>query len=361
MLDNEPDFRRVIAALEHEEPDRVPLVEAAVDYEIMGRFLGHPVVDSDIAAQVNFWKAAGYDYVPLTVGMMSPGGVTKDSQISKTIQNVVLRDAPERENANAWNLEQRSFIHTERDLEDFPWAEAARLDTSKFYQIAPLLPPGMKVVALSGKIFTLSWMLMGFENFAINSVTNQAFVQRLVEKVARIQLAGLREVAGLPYVAAAWAVDDLCFGSGPILRPTVLRKTIFPWYEEFGAICRSHGLHFLFHTDGVVWDLIDDLLGLGIRALHPIDPTCMDIDEVKLRVGQRLCIMGNISNELLQNGTPKEVAELTKRRLHTLGPGGGYCLGSGNSVPAWARLDNYRAMLAADFAYGRYPLPAALC
>lgn len=156
--------------------------------------------------------------------------------------------------------------------------------------------------------------------------------------------------------AAVWAVDDIAFGTGPIIRPQDLRKFIFPWYEEFGKICHDHGLYFFFHTDGVVWDLVEDLIALGVDALHPIDPTCMDIVAVKCKVGERLTLIGNISNQLLEEGTPAEVTALTQQRLREVAPGGGYCLGSGNSVPDWAKIENYKAMITTALQYGRYPI-----
>ena len=355
MPDIAPDFSRVIAALHHEEPDRVPLAEAIVDFEIMSQFLGRTVSDDDVASQVAFWSQAGYDYVPLTVGMMRPGGVTKDSQISKVIQETILTDAPA-EDDEAWNLWKKPRIHTEEDLESFPWDVAAKLDFSKFTEIQAHLPDGMKIIAMSGKIFTMAWMLMGFENFAVNLKLNPPFVARVIEKVAQIQLDGLRHIAGLPHVAAVWAVDDIAGGTGPILSRQTLRESLFPWYEEFGKICHDRGLYFFYHTDGVLWDLMEDLIALGVDALHPIDPTCMDIEEVKRRVGDRLCLIGNISNEILEVGTPEEVVALTKTRLKALAPGGGYCLGSGNSVPDWARIENYQAMRETCLRYGHYPI-----
>ena len=54
-----PDFNRIAATLHHQEPDRVPLAEAAVDYKIMSRFLGREVRDEDVAGQVEFWRQAG--------------------------------------------------------------------------------------------------------------------------------------------------------------------------------------------------------------------------------------------------------------------------------------------------------------
>ncbi len=225
-----------------------------------------------------------------------------------------------------------------------------------FKEVQAFLPPGMKIIAMSGKIFTLAWMLMGFENFAINLKANPQFILKVIEKVARIQLEGLRQVARMPNVAAAWAVDDLAFKNGPMIRPEDLRKFLFPWYEEFGRMCRENGLYFFFHSDGVMWEMIEDLIAIGVNALHPIDPTCMDIEKVKPLVKNRLAIFGNISNELLEKGTPHEVAELTRLRLRKLAPGGGYCLGSGNSVPDWARIDNYRAMIETCLKDGRYPI-----
>lgn len=104
MSDLRPDFRRVVTTLHHEEPDRVPLAEISVDYEIMSRFLGRPVTDDDLAAQVEFWTQAGYDYIPLTVGMMRPGAVTRDSQISKVIQEVLLKGTADEGSDEAWDI-----------------------------------------------------------------------------------------------------------------------------------------------------------------------------------------------------------------------------------------------------------------
>jgi len=96
-----PDFTRIEAVLNHTEPDRVPLAEAAIGYAIMSQFLGRPVTDEDVAAQVEFWARAGYDYALFTVGMMRPGGVTQDSQVSKIMSQTLAREDSDPE---AWNL-----------------------------------------------------------------------------------------------------------------------------------------------------------------------------------------------------------------------------------------------------------------
>jgi uroporphyrinogen decarboxylase len=355
MIKAQPDFNRIVTTLQHQEPDRVPLAEVAIDYKIMSQFLGREVRDDDVAAQVEFWAQAGYDYTLLTVGLMRPGGVTQDSQISKVIDKSIVEDKNEQEE-EAWNVWKKARIHSPADLESFPWEKAALLDFSNFHQVQQYLPDGMKVIATSGKIFTLAWMLMGFENFGTSLILDPAFTGEVIERVAKIQLDGLKQVVTLPNVTAVWAVDDIAFGTGPIIHPRDLRKYIFPWYEEFSSICHEHGVYFFFHTDGVVWDFIEDLIALGVDALHPIDPTCMDIVALKNKVGSRLALIGNISNQLLEEGTPAEVAELTKQRLREIAPGGGYCLGSGNSVPDWATIENYKAMIETALQYGNYPI-----
>ncbi len=102
--------------------------------------------------------------------------------------------------------------------------------------------------------------------------------------------------------------------------------------------------------------LMEDLIELGLDVLQPIDPTCMDIVKVKEMYGDRLCLVGNVANELLRSGIPDDVEAAVKYLLRKVAPDGGYCLGSGNSVPEWANFENYMAMREATLKYGNYPI-----
>jgi len=357
---NKPDFQRVVAALNHKEADRIPLIEAAISYEIMSKYLNKEVKSDDVKTQVEFWTKAGYDCIPLTAGMMEPGKVTMDSNISRAIKNKfknkLMNDPDACSVDEAWNLEKRAAIQEESDFDLFPWEDAANIDYSKFYKVQEYLPENMKIVALSGKIFTLSWLLMGYENFSINLLLNTDFVKKVIDKVASIQFKALETVINIQNVAALWVVDDLAFGTGMIINPGYYRELIFPWYKKFAETCHKNGKYLFFHSDGLLWDVIDDLVEIGIDALHPIDPTCMDIVEVKRKAAGRLCVFGNVPNDLLMTGTPEEVADYTKKLIKTVGLGGGYCVGSGNSVPEWASIDNYRTMIDTVMNYGKYPI-----
>ena len=349
-----PDFERLRRTVRHEPTDRVPLFELLVEFEIQSRFLGRPVTYENLAAQVEFWTKAGYDYIPLVAGMMRPGKVTADSSISRTLRAALEKEGADTSDDRSWNLEYTPFILDRRRFDLFPWAEAAAVDIAQFHDVRPLLPEGMKVVAVSGKIFTLSWMLMGFENFAESLLADPDLAADVVRRVAEIQLQALDRILALPHVAAVCAVDDMAYSQGPIISPSLLRKYILPWYRQVATRCHESGRLFFLHSDGDLSALMDDLIGLGLDALHPIDPTAMDIVEVKRHWGDRLCLFGNVDLELLRSGSVDEVRARVRDLLRQVAPGGGYGIGSGNSVPSWARLENYQAMRETALEFGRY-------
>jgi uroporphyrinogen decarboxylase len=352
-MEFEPNFDRLRKAMHHEEPDRLPLMEALVAYEIQSQFLGRKVEDSDLKSQVEFWVKAGYDSFPLTVGMMSPGEVTRESSIYRVVQESLRKDEEE---VVPWNIEENGVITSPPDFDRFPWEKAAMLDFSKFHDIQPFLPGGMKILACSGKVFTVTWMLMGFQNFCLSFYMQKELVSKVFRKVGEIQIQGARELSKIPNLGALWVVDDLSYGSGPMIDPKLFREYVFPWYEELGALAKKQGLLFFFHSDGNIWPILDDLISIGFDAIHPIDPTSMDIREVKRKVGSKLGIMGNISTDLLSRGTPEEIRKITRETIRDVAPGGGYALGSGNSVPNWARFENYQAMREAALQFGKYPI-----
>ncbi len=354
-MDFKPDFERIRKTARHQEPDRLPMLEVLVDYPIQSQFLGKEVRSDDLSAQLEFWIKAGYDYIPLTVGMMSPGKVTEESAISKVIKEHMLKDS-EKNDATAWNLEHSHFINDRNDFERFPWDILAKLDFGNIRAIREMLPEKMKVIALSGKIFTLTWMLMGFNNFAAKLVMEEDLVADVFRKVAEIQFKCLEEIFKMPHVGGVWLVDDIAFGTGPMIAPDALRKHVFPWYREIARRCHENDRLVILHTDGDLALLMEDIIGLGIDILHPIDPTCMDIEAVKKKYGHRIAIAGNVANELLRSASPVEIEDRVKHLIRNLAPGGGYLLCSGNSVAEWSRFENYMAMRAATFRYGAYPI-----
>jgi uroporphyrinogen decarboxylase len=127
--------------------------------------------------------------------------------------------------------------------------------------------------------------------------------------------------------------------------------------EAMGAICREKGLPFILHSDGNLWEILPDLLACGINALHPVEPKAMDSRELKARFGSKFCLLGNIEiGETLTLGTPADVQAEVRERIRALAPGGGYAVGSSNTVAHYVPLENFETMLRSTRQYGRYPI-----
>lgn len=354
-MECKPDFDRFIMAANHREADRVPLCEGTIGYAIQSRFLGWEVKPEDLASQVRFYAEAGYDYFPVVIALIRPGKVTEESKITGLLKEMVLEKNPNETDPKKWNLECTSFIHDRIDFERFPW-HAAEIDYKQLEDVQELLPEGMKVLAINGKIFTLTWMLMGFENFCMKLMLEPELVQDVLEKVADIHFRALGTILSKEFVGAVRVTDDLAFGSGPIVAPELFKRFVLPWYRKMADKCHERGRLFIMHTDGDVSELMEDLIDIGVDVLHPVDPTCMDIFKVKRKWGARISLNGNVPNEMLRNGTAEDVRRYTIRLLKEVAPGGGYFLGAGNSVPDWSNFENYMIMRETAIKEGAYPI-----
>lgn len=344
-MDRNTDFERVRRALTREgEPDCVPNMELWVDTAVMERFLGekidtdgHRVTPKSVGQVVNFWHKAGYDYAHIVPRYKFP---KKGDQGKVEV------------------AEHRGLIASWEDFHRYPWPEPDDVDFGPVEVAISVLRPGMKLISgtLSG-VFEESWFIMGFETFAMSLAEDPALVRAVTERVGSLMLEIIRKVAAMDGVGAIWHSDDIGHKTGTMISPRHLREYIFPWYRRMGEVCRLQNKPFIYHSDGCLWQVLDDLIDCGFDGLHPIEPLGMDIVELKKRYGDRLCLIGNIGLEKeLTLGTPADVEARVKERIAQLAPGGGYACGSSNSVTYYVPLENYLAMLKAVNRYGRYPI-----
>jgi len=151
-----------------------------------------------------------------------------------------------------------------------------------------------------------------------------------------------------------WVNDDLADTRSPLMSRAMFQEFFLPYQKMVAQEIRKP---WVFHSDGNVMPLLDDLLTLGMNGLHPIQPAAMDIKEVKGKYGQRVCLLGNIDLDYtLTRGTPDEVEREVKERIAVAGVGGGYIITSANSLPNYCKTENVLAMAAAIRKYGNYPL-----
>jgi uroporphyrinogen decarboxylase len=351
-----PDWQRLRRVLLLEgEPDRVPLVELGVDQPVKEAFLGRPIRTP--ADEIDFWYQAGYDYVSLCPGywVRAPEAVPREGWRRSLVG--AHYGAGQRE--RVWGTEGVGVLTTMDDFRAYHWPTLDDVDWSFLaYCLQPgNLPAGMKVIARAGDIFTWVWQLMGLETFCFALVENRELVEALFDRVGNfIYSIFLREVEMDQHdlIMALWYSDDIAYTEGLLCAPAVFRQYLFPWMKKIGDLARQKGVPYLYHSDGDLWQVLDDLAACGVNALQPVEPKAMDAEELKRKEGHRFCLCGNVDLDRLARGTPAEVEAMVRARLAQLAPGGGYCVGSSNTVPDYVPLANYVAMLNATFRYGWY-------
>ena len=361
-----PDFRRLRTALLNQgEPDRVPLAEGGIDIEVKAAFLGRPI--ESLADDLEFWVTAGYDYIPLACGIRVMFGMGFSTG---TVRQLADRVSPtihwkrgryglygDGFKERAWAEEHKGLITNREEFARFPWPEPEDFDYSAWDQIGGMLPPGMKAVAYQGWIFTPLWIMMGFETFSYALHEEPGLVGAMFERIGDLQYRVFRRLLACDCVGAIWMPDDIAHSTGLMVNPRLLREHLFPWFRRMGEDCAARGLPLIYHSDGDLSEVLPDILDCGFHALHPIEPKAMDIVRLKREYGGRLCLMGNLDlGYTLTRGSPAEVEAEAKERIRTIAPGGGYCLGSSNSVTEYVPLANFNAMREAALKYGRYPI-----
>jgi len=139
---------------------------------------------------------------------------------------------------------------------------------------------------------------------------------------------------------------DYCFNDNPFLSPAMFDEFVAPYLSQLVTGYREMGFFVIKHTDGNIMPILESLVSARPHALHSLDPQGrVDLAEVKKRVGDRVCLIGNINCALLQTGSDDEVVADVRRALRQGMPGGGYVFGTSNCIYTGMPLHRYELML----------------
>jgi len=210
---------------------------------------------------------------------------------------------------------------------------------------------------VSGPFF-MSWCLRGaMENLLMDYILDPDLVRDLARMTTDYCLQSLEIIAkkGADFIAMEC---DLAFINNTIMSVSQYEEYIGPYHKEIVGRAHELGLKAVKHSDGKLKPLIPEFICEGFDGLHPIQPQCLDIGEVKREFGDKICIMGNIDCAyLLVFGTPEQVRESVKETIAKAAPGGGYIISSSNSIHPGVKPENYIAMVRAAHQYGVYDQP----
>jgi len=353
----QPDFSRFYkAVLRQGEPDRIPFVELMVDPEVIQAVLGEVVVKPQphnreqnqrfIDQKIRFFYSLGYDYVPVRV---DTGLIRKRAKASDT----AILSRGERE----WVNQSVALITNQKEFEKYPWPEPENVDYFPVEYAAKNLPSGMKIIPRSSGVLEWTMWLMGYENFSYALIDDPELVKNVVDKIGNHLVRTYDNLADMDKVGAVWFCDDMGHKTGTLISPAHLRQYILPWHREIVQVVHRRGLPFLLHSCGNLEAIMDDLINyVGIDAKHSFEDVILSAPQAKEKYGDKISVLGGVDVDILARGEEDEVRGYVRSIIKRCAPGGGYCLGSGNSVTNYVKLKNYLAMLEEGWSYGRYPI-----
>lgn len=247
--------------------------------------------------------------------------------------------------AGGWTEEGRGVVTTWDEFDTFPWPRVEDADFSVLDYYAMQLPEEMRVFHVMD-LWDAVRELFGFETLCYALYENPALVQAVVDRVGGFIEAVVRTLCDYPCFGAVYIGDDLGHKTGLMFSPKVLRRYALPWHRRLAEIAHAHGKLFLFHSCGMMYDLMDEYIDdVRIDAKHSFEANVLPVTAVKHRYGARMSLLGGVDVDLLARGAEAEVRAKTCEILDVCHPGGGYCLGSGNWVTDYCNLENYVAML----------------
>ena len=378
-VSNGPDFEQRLrkVLLCQGTPDRVPLVETGIYTAAKERFLGRPI--RGLADEAAFWAAAGYDSFCTTCGLREiidaaihhgesgqyAAAAGESAAVRAAKEFAIARLGGQRlastleDGVRHWAPAHAGVIATEADFDAFPWPRPEDINYTVFTEALRVLPAGMKIIPFAGAIVSSISLLMGMENFFMQLACGEPLVAKLFQRVGEFQAAVVDILLEFDSVGAIWINDDMGSSQSTLVAPRYYRQFLFSWYERMAARVHATQRPLILHSDGCLYPILEDLVKIGFNAIHPIEPNAMDIRRVREIVGPNVCLIGNVDLAFpLALGTPSDVDLAVKDLIRTLGPAGGYCVSSGNSIPEYVPYDNWLALREAALKYGRYPIRA---
>jgi len=348
MIKPSPDFSRLRKALLRQgEPDRVPFYELFVDGEIIEAVIKKPLTKLDINKSeekkqyvkwlVEFYYNTGYDYVPLPIGTVFPCTNTLQAEDTASLPRSV----------RSWQDEHRGTIETREDFEKYKWTDIKSIDFSIFELMSKNLPDGMKMIPLGpgGVLENVMW-LMGYEPMSYAIYEDPRLIQEMFDRVGWTLEKVFDTFTRMDNVGALALGDVMGFKTQTMISPEMLRKYVFPWQKKIVEVAHRKNLPLILHSCGNLESVMDDLIDyVGIDAKHSYENVIMPITEAKKKYGNRIAVLGGIDVDILSRLSEKEVRKEVTRILYECAPGGGYALGSGNTIANYVKLENYLAML----------------
>ncbi len=379
---------RVLTAINHEEPDRVPIVIGVNNatgmkmkpYQGIKQIAGIEAPDNYIYD----WPELGTAEIDeeTLLRLRSDVRGVLDQEPAEILKTRRERE-PHGDCYDSWGCGQMEITPGDWFPGIHPLADARTIEDLDAYPNWPDMTDPSRVAHVREHarqlaaddqyaIMATPWLLFpferahamqGMETFLLNMAMDPEFARAFLEKIADHckQLMGhfLDELGD--NVDIIKIGDDLGIQKGLMISPKMYREIIKPVHADFIDFikARTHA-KVLFHSCGDVAPLIGDFIEIGVDILNPIQTSTgsiSDLPALKKQYGKNIVFCGAIdSHRILPYGSVEEVRAEVKRVMQVLGPGGGYLLGAVHTVMNDVPPENVLAMVDAVEEFGHYPL-----
>lgn len=348
---------RLHCALNHQEPDMVPVFECVYSRHIFQEQFGFIPKTFDPVSVIELSHKMGYDFAFIPI----PGvaGFPPEEEVDTIYVDewgITRKSDP-----NTWPIDAgiKSPLESAEDWVSYkmPDPEAEFRYTGLAECLRRAEAYGMGVIGNMRGPFSAAWQLFGMEEFLCMFYTDPDVVHEALTACTDFAIACSRRMAKMGVDALIYS-DDYGSTQAPLFSPETFREFMAPQLKRIKAVADELGLKMILHSDGNIAKLIPEIIACGIDGLHPIQRCAdMEIGDVKTRYGDKLTLFGNIDNVgVLVSGTEDDIDAMVKDCIHKAAPGGGYCLGSDHSVHDDIPNRNVYAMRDAARKYGHYPI-----
>jgi len=334
----EPDFKNIQQVLANQVPSRPTLFEFGMNDQLLGTLSGVAVADNTdrldpMRRIIKAFHAAGYDYATI-------------SAFRTRTLNFYKGEIAE---AKSKSLNAGHMIVDRATFAKYPWPDPNIGDYALYYDLKPELPAGMKLIASgNGGLLENAIDLVGFETLSLMTLLDEALTTEIFDAIGSRLLRFYEIVASIETVGACIINDDWGFKNQTMFSPEMLRRWVFPWHKRMVAAIHAAGKPAILHSCGQLQTVMDDVIDdMGFDAKHSFEDQITPVEEAYDRWGNRIAILGGIDMDFLARGKPGDITARSFKMLEAGMAGGGYALGSGNSIPDYIPQENYFAMISA--------------
>ncbi len=221
--------------------------------------------------------------------------------------------------------------------------------------------PYAVISGISGVVYEICWYMRGLENLFIDMMTQPAVLEAIIDRTLGFWLDWFRlfldEAADV--VDVIMIGDDLTGQNGPLFAPRIYRQIIKPRQKRLVQYIRSRTkAKIWYHSCGAVLEYLPDFLDNGIDILNPVQISAKGMDPARLKAefGDRLVFWGGgiDTQHVLPRASPQEVREHVRRNIEAFKPGGGYVFNNVHNIQGDVPPENVLAMFDAAYEFGKY-------